>query len=86
MGPIMRRAFILCAVLGPIASGLGCKVVTGTCDCHYVPENSVLKTPDGRAPYPTAGGTVSHTVVTPSATAMPAPAPEAAPMKEKDAK
>lgn len=71
----MRRALVLCAVLGSIASGLGCKVVTGTCDCHYDPAASTLHPPDGKSPYATVGSPVTNpgVAVPHSPAVMPAP-------------
>ena len=59
----MRRAAILCAFLGLVVSGVGCRVVTGTCDCTYDPASATLPAPDGRSPYATVGSPVGGGVV-----------------------
>ena len=57
----MRRMAIFCAVIGVIASGVGCKVVTGQHDCTYDPASMNLPPTDGggKPPYATVGTTVS---------------------------
>lgn len=57
----MRRMAILCAVIGVIASGVGCKVITGQQDCTYDPSAVTFPPTDGggKPPYPVVGSPVS---------------------------
>lgn len=67
----MRRAALFCAVLGLVAAGVGCNVVTGQHDCTYDPANMQLPTPDGRPQYPTVGPAYGGVTVAPAE--MPVP-------------
>ncbi len=61
----MRRAALFCAVLGFVAAGVGCNVITGQHDCTYDPSYMQLPPPDGRPQYPTVGPPISGGVAVP---------------------
>jgi hypothetical protein len=75
----MRRAALLCALLGLVAAGVGCNVVTGQHDCTYDPSYMELPPTDygGRPPHPTVGSPYGAVV---------APADLPVPKKDKDGK
>jgi hypothetical protein len=60
----MRRAALFCAVLGIVAAGVGCNVVTGQHDCTYDPANMQLPPPNGGPQFPTVGPPYGGVVVT----------------------
>jgi hypothetical protein len=70
----MRRAALLCAVLGLVAAGVGCNVVTGQHDCLYDPANMQLPPTDSQPQFPKVGPPFGGGVVTaPPVTEMPVP-------------
>lgn len=75
----MRRVAVLCTILGAIASGAGCKVITGQHDCLYDPAAYALPPTDAKLPYATVGSPVSGVGVP----AAPAPADLPTPKKEQ---
>ncbi len=68
----MRRAALFCAVLGLVAAGVGCNVVTGQHDCTYDPSYAQLPVPDGHPQYPTVGSPYTGVVVTAPPAHLPA--------------
>lgn len=68
----MRRAALLCAVLGLVAAGVGCNVITGQHDCTYDPANMQLpSTTSGVPPYPTVGPAYGGVVAAPADLPVP---------------
>lgn len=59
----MRRAALLCALLGFVAAGVGCNVITGQHDCTYDPAYNQMTPIDGRPQYPTVGPPITGGVV-----------------------
>ena len=68
----MRRAALLCAVLGLVAAGVGCNVITGQHDCLYDPANMQLPpTSAGVPPYPTVGPAYGGAAAAPAELPVP---------------
>lgn len=68
----MRRAALFCAVLGFVAAGVGCNVITGQHDCTYDPATNQMVPIDGRPQYPTVGPPLTSGVVSAPAELPPA--------------
>ena len=62
----MRRAALFCAVLGIVAAGVGCNVVTGQHDCTYDPANMQLPPTNSGPQYPTVGPPYGGVTVVPA--------------------
>jgi hypothetical protein len=60
----MRRAALLCTVLGFVAAGVGCKAVTGQHDCTYDPSHTQLPSTTSQPQFPTVGSPYTGGVVT----------------------
>ncbi|MCU0703015.1 MAG: hypothetical protein MUF18_03390 [Fimbriiglobus sp.] len=64
----MRRAALFVALLGFVAAGVGCNVVTGQHDCTYDPSYMELPpTNTGKPQFPTVGSPYTGVVASPPA-------------------
>jgi hypothetical protein len=68
----MRRAALFCAVLGFVAAGVGCNVITGQHDCTYDPQNMQLPPTNTGPQFPTVGAPYSGVVANTPPADLPA--------------